>query len=68
MKKKKPTNEGILDATEKFVNAFFAGLEKNSVDRIIKQAEKAKLPPAVVANMKEIDELRKELRQLLDLI
>lgn len=68
MSDKKIQKEGILDATDKFITAFFDGLKKGAADSIIKQAEKAKLPKDVVDQMKrmddETDKLLKRLKKL----
>lgn len=66
--KNKTTNEGILSATERFVHAFFRGLEANTANQIIKKAESAKLPPEALKLMKDIDDRSKELRDLMNRI
>ena len=68
MSNKKIQKEGIFDATDKFITAFFDGLKKGAADSIIKQAEKAKLPYDVIKQMermkKESEEFRKQLKKL----
>ena len=63
--KKETTNEGLFSAADKFVNAFFKGLEKNTANQIIKKAEKAKLPPQALKLMKDIENDREELKKIL---
>lgn len=64
-KKKQHINEGVFSAADKFVAAFFDGLEKNSADRVIKAAENAKLPPHAVKLMKDIEDRSEELKRLM---
>lgn len=52
---KKQIKEGIFDAADRFVVKFFDGLKKGAADQIIKKAEKAKLPPEAIANMKRLE-------------
>jgi 5S rRNA maturation endonuclease (ribonuclease M5) len=63
--KNKKTNEGIFSAADKFVNAFFNGLEKNTANQVIRAAEKSKLSPDAVKLMKDIDDRGKELRKIM---
>jgi hypothetical protein len=63
-RKKQPTNE-VFGAVDKFVGKFFAGLEKGAADRIIKQAEKKKLPPDAIEAMERIKKDRERLRKSL---
>ena len=53
--KKQKTNEGVLAAVDRFVAAFFRGLEQNTADKVIKKAERAKLPPDVIKRMDDIN-------------
>jgi len=63
--KKEKINEGLLSATDKFVSAFFKGLEKNTANQIIKRAEKAKLPPEALKLMKDIEDRGEELKRIM---
>jgi hypothetical protein len=63
--KKKTTNEGLFDAADKFVHAFFRGLEQNTANQVIKKAESAKLPPHAIKLMKDIEDRGEELRQIM---
>jgi len=63
--KKETTNEGLFSAADKFVNAFFKGLEKNTANQIIKKAEKAKLPPEALKLMKDIEDRGEELKKIM---
>jgi hypothetical protein len=62
---KEKTNEGLFSAADKFVNAFFKGLERNTANQIIKKAEKAKLPPEALKLMKDIEDRGEELKKLM---
>ena len=62
---KEKTNEGLFSAADKFVNAFFKGLERNTANQIIKKAEKAKLPPEALKLMKDIEDRGEELKRLM---
>lgn len=62
---KQKTNEGIFSAAERFTNAFFKGLEKNTSNVVIRKAEKAKLPPEAVKLMKDIEDRSKELKRVM---
>jgi hypothetical protein len=62
--KKENINEGIFDAADRFVSAFFKGLERNAANQIIKKAEQAKLPPHAIKLMKDIEDRGEELRKL----
>jgi hypothetical protein len=59
------TNENIFGAAERFVNAFFKGLEQNTANQIIKKAESAKLPPHTIKLMKDIEDRSQELKKLM---
>ena len=63
--KKETTNEGLFSAADKFVNAFFKGLERNTANQIIKKAENAKLPPEAIKLMKDIEDRGAQLKQLM---
>lgn len=63
--KKETTNEGLFSAADKFVNAFFKGLERNTANQIIKKAEKAKLPSEALKLMKDIEDRGEELKKLM---
>jgi len=63
--KKETTNEGLFSAADRFVNAFFKGLEKNTANQIIKKAENAKLPPEAIKLMKDIEDRGAELKKLM---
>lgn len=65
MKKQKQLNEGIFSAADKFVHAFFKGLERNTANQIIKKAESAKLPPEAIAMMKDIETRGEELKKIM---
>lgn len=60
---KKPTNEGIFSAADRFISAFFKGLENNTANQVIKAAEKAKLPPEAIKLMQDIENRKKELER-----
>jgi len=62
---KNKVNEGLFSAADRFVSAFFKGLEKKTADRVIRQAEKAKLPPHAVELMKDIEKRSKELDDIV---
>jgi endonuclease V-like protein UPF0215 family len=62
---KKNKIEGIFDAADKFVHAFFRGLEKNAADQVIKKAERAKLPPEALKMMKDIEDRGEELKKIM---
>jgi hypothetical protein len=64
-KKKQNINEGLFDAADRFVSAFFKGLERNAANQIIKKAETAKLPKEALELMKDIDERGAELRKIM---
>lgn len=68
MSDKKIQKEGILDATDKFITAFFDGLKKGAADSIIKQAEKAKLPKEHIKSMEALkkmsDKFKNDLKKL----
>ena len=63
--KKEKVNEGLFSAADKFVHAFFRGLEKNTANQIIRKAEKAKLPPEALKLMKDIEDRGEELKRLM---
>jgi phosphoserine phosphatase len=63
--KKETTNEGLFSAADRFVHAFFKGLEKNTANQIIKKAESAKLPPHAIKLMKDIEDRGEELRNIM---
>jgi hypothetical protein len=63
--KKQNINEGLFDAADRFVSAFFKGLERNAANQIIKKAENAKLPKEALQLMKDIDNRAEELRKLM---
>lgn len=62
---KKQTNEGVIGASKKFLDAFFDGLKNNTADRFIKKAHSAKMDPRVLEKMKEIEQRKRELDDLL---
>jgi hypothetical protein len=62
---KKQINEGLFSATDKFISAFFRGLENNTANRVIKQAEKSKLPPQAIKLMKNIEKDKEFLSKIL---
>ena len=62
---KEKTNEGLFSAADKFVNAFFKGLERNTANQVIKKAERAKLPPEALKLMKDIEDRGEELKKLI---
>jgi len=66
--KSKRTNENILDAVDRFVSAFFRGLEQNTADRVIKKAEQAKLPSDIIKRMgdinKQVEEFKNSVKNL----
>ena len=39
--KKNNLNEGIFDAADKFISAFFKGLENNTANQVIRSLKKA---------------------------
>ena len=63
---KKPINEGLFDAADRFVANFFDNLSKGAADTIIKKAEKAKLPKDVLDDMKELENMTTQFRKKLD--
>ena len=65
MAKKKQINEGLFDAADKFVHAFFKGLERNTANQVIKKAENAKLPAQAINLMKDIEDRGEELKQIM---
>jgi hypothetical protein len=64
--KKNNLNEGIFDAADKFISAFFKGLENNTANQVIRAAEKAKLPPEAIKLMQDIENRKKELKKALE--
>ena len=62
MKQKKRIGENLFDAADKFVAAFFKGLEQNTANQIIKKAEKAKLPADVIQRMEDINKRVEDFR------
>ena len=44
MAKKKQINEGLFDAADKFVHAFFKGLERNTANQVIKKQKMLNYP------------------------
>lgn len=60
---KKIQQEGIFDAADKFVAAFFDGLKKGAADQIIRQAEKAKLPSEALKTMRELEKTAQRFKQ-----
>ena len=67
MANKKQINENIFDAAKKFSDAFFDGLKKNAVDRVIQKAQNAKMDPEVIKTMQRIKKDSDELNKLLNL-
>jgi hypothetical protein len=63
--KNKQINEGLFDAADKFVAAFFKGLERNTANQVIKKAETAKLPPEAIKLMKDIEDRGEELKRIV---
>lgn len=63
---KKPINEGIFDVADRFISAFFKGLENNTSNQVIRAAEKAKLPPEAIKLMQDIENRKKELKKALE--
>jgi hypothetical protein len=55
----------VFGAADRFVATFFRGLERKAAGKIIKQAEKAKLPPDVIKLMKDIEDRSNELQDIL---
>lgn len=64
---KKPVNEGLFSAAKRFSDAFFDGLQKNAVDRVISKAQQAQVDPEVIKTMERIKHEKKELDRLLGL-
>lgn len=62
--KQKKLNEGIFDAADRFVAAFFKGLENNTANQVIRAAERAKLPPEAIKLMNDIENRKKELERI----
>lgn len=62
---KKRIDEGLFSAADRFVSAFFKGLEKKTADKVIRQAEKAKLPSDAIKLMKDIEDRSKELDDIV---
>ena len=59
---KQKVNEGLFGATKKFTDAFFDGLKTNATNKAIKAAQSNKnIPSPIIAKMKAIDKLAKEL-------
>lgn len=61
---KKIQKEGIFDAADKLVAAFFDGLKRGAADQIIRQAEKAKLPPEAIKQMQDLKRETERFRQM----
>ena len=62
---KKQIKEGLFDKADKFVADFFNGLANNTANTIIAKAQKAKLPPAAIQNMKELEKQSEKFKDLL---
>jgi hypothetical protein len=62
--KQKKLNEGIFDAADRFIAAFFKGLENNTANQVIRAAERAKLPPEAIKLMNDIENRKKELERI----
>lgn len=62
--KQKKLNEGLFDAADRFVAAFFKGLENNTANQVIRAAERAKLPPEAIKLMNDIENRKKELERI----
>lgn len=62
---KNKVNEGLFGAADRFVATFFRGLERKAAGKIIKKAEKAKLPPDAIKLMKDIEDRSNELQDIL---
>lgn len=62
--KKKNLNEGIFDAADRFISAFFKGLENNTANQVIRAAERAKLPSEAIKLMNDIENRKKELERI----
>lgn len=55
--------EGIFSAADRFVSNFFDGLSTGAANTIIRKAEKAKIPPHLVDNMKKLEDLSRQFRE-----
>lgn len=64
--KKKKINEGLFSAADRFVAAFFNGLQQNTANQVINKARKADLPPEAIKLMNDIDDRGEELRRILN--
>jgi len=62
--KQKKLNEGLFDAADRFISAFFKGLENNTANQVIRAAERAKLPPEAIKLMNDIENRKKELERI----
>lgn len=62
---KRKLNEGLFGAADRFVSAFFRGLERNTADQVVKKAEQAKLPPHAIKLMKDIEARGEELKKIM---
>lgn len=65
MSNKEIQNEGILTATEKFLDSFFDGLKANTTNTALEKAKKhPDMPSPVVDKMVELEKLSKELKKM----
>jgi len=58
-------NINELSAVSRFVEKFFDGLKNNTVDRMLKQAEKANVDPRIVSQMRRIKKETEEFNRLM---
>lgn len=63
MKFKNTINEQSV--ASKFVEAFFDALKKNTTNRMLAKARKARMDPKVVAKLEKIQKEKEELYKLL---
>lgn len=54
-----------MTAVSKFVDAFFDGLKNNTVDRMLKKAETAKVDKRIINQMKRIKKETDEFNRLM---
>jgi hypothetical protein len=64
--KQKKLNEGLFDVADRFVAAFFKGLENNTANQVIRAAERAKLPPEAIKLMQDIENRKIQLKKALE--
>lgn len=55
-------------AVSRFIDAFFTGLQTNSVNRVLNKAKKARVSNEAISKMKEIERSTAELKDILSKI